>query len=226
MKIKTMSRFLLCFFIIFFVIAETTVVVAAGPSAGHFFNKGVSYNQMINEINIEMSPIKHIQGLIIYAGVLSAIVIVLVFSIQWVTANAAKRQELKAGLYPLTIGVVLLSIGPKITVLLYDMFLKDNANIVDHANGIGGSVIKVVQTLGYIVAIVMILAVGIQWLTANPNKRQELKSRMVNIVIGAILIAAGVTILDWIAGIAKNDFTASLDDARIIASQSNFNIKV
>ena len=74
-----------------------------------------------------------------------------------------------------------------------------------HVNNIGGSFISVIQTIGYIVAVVMVLYVGIQWLIGTPAKKQELKGRMVSLVIGAVLIAGGVTILDWVANIASTD---------------------
>lgn len=74
-----------------------------------------------------------------------------------------------------------------------------------HVNKIGGSFISVIQTIGYIVAVVMVLYVGIQWLIGTPAKKQELKGRMVSLVIGAVLIAGGVTILDWVANIASTD---------------------
>jgi len=72
-------------------------------------------------------------------------------------------------------------------------------------NVIGGTVINTVQTIGYIVAVVMVLYVGIQWLIGTPAKKQELKGRMWSLVIGAILVAGGVTILGWVANIASTD---------------------
>ena len=82
----------------------------------------------------------------------------------------------------------------------------NGSSMVGYANTIGGSIIGVVQTIGYIVAVVMVLYVGIQWLIGTPAKKQELKGRMVSLIIGAILIAGGVTILDWVATVATSDF--------------------
>jgi len=53
---------------------------------------------------------------------------------------------------------------------------------------LGGDAIGIAQTCGYIIAVVMVLVVGIQWVMATPAKKQELKGRMWNIVIGAALI--------------------------------------
>ncbi|MBE5812242.1 MAG: hypothetical protein E7314_01125 [Clostridiales bacterium] len=79
------------------------------------------------------------------------------------------------------------------------------SEIEGKVNVIGGTVINTVQTIGYIVAVVMVLYVGIQWLIGTPAKKQELKGRMWSLVIGAILVAGGVTILGWVANIASTD---------------------
>ena len=76
-------------------------------------------------------------------------------------------------------------------------------------NKLGGTVISVIQTIGYIVAVAMVLIVGIQWLIGTPAKKQELKGRMWNLVIGAVLVAGGVTLLGWVTEIATNDLGIS-----------------
>jgi len=67
--------------------------------------------------------------------------------------------------------------------------------IGDAVGDIGGMAIDIVQTIGYIMAVVMVLVVGIQWVMATPAKKQELKGRMWNIVIGAALIVGASTLL-------------------------------
>lgn len=209
MKIKTMLKFLLCFLIISALCISAFAY--AVPSANYFFNQGTP------KTDVNIVPAKHIQSLIMLFGTLLAIVVILIYGIQWVTATSSKRQELKAGLWPLTIGIILLVIGPKMVLSVYDAFFVSGVTLDGNMRSVAGRIITVVQTLGYIVAIIMILWVGIQWVTSNPNKRQELKSRMLNIAIGAILIAAGVTILDWIANIATNDMTAGIEAPHVVA---------
>jgi hypothetical protein len=91
----------------------------------------------------------------------------------------------------------------------------EGAQMTTHVNKIGGSIISVIQTIGYIVAVVMVLYVGIQWLIGTPAKKQELKGRMWSLIIGAILIAGGVTILDWVAQIATTDMDITQNEASI-----------
>lgn len=73
---------------------------------------------------------------------------------------------------------------------------------------IGGDIIGIIQTIGYVVAVAMVLVVGIQWLMGTPAKKQELKGRMVNIVIGAVLIVAGVSLLGLVSNFAGEVETA------------------
>ena len=59
-----------------------------------------------------------------------------------------------------------------------------------------GIAITVLQWIGYAVAVVMILWLGIQWMLAQPAKKAELKGKMWSMAIGIILLVGGVTILD------------------------------
>lgn len=75
----------------------------------------------------------------------------------------------------------------------------------DAVNELGGQAIKIIQAVGYIVAVVMVLIFGIKWMMATPQKKQELKDRMWNLAIGVILLVGGVSILGWV-----NDFATSI----------------
>lgn len=69
-------------------------------------------------------------------------------------------------------------------------------------DNLGGQAVKIVQSVGYIVAVVMVLVFGIKWMMATPQKKQELKDRMWNLAIGVVLLVAGVSILGWVADFA------------------------
>lgn len=197
MKNKRMLKFLFCFFIICILVVPQYVY--ADLTASYFFGAGSDV-----KAKVQMAPLLHIQSLIMLIGTISAVVVSLIYGIQWAMATSQRRQELKASIWPLTIGVALLAIGPKLAITLYEALSKgvDGKSNTAVVNTIGGTVISVVQTVGYIVAVVMVVFVGIQWLMATPAKRQELKARMWNLVIGAILISGGVSILGLIANVA------------------------
>lgn len=186
-----------------------------GIGSGGFFgaaDAGIISNAK-TAINGELSPIKHVQSLIMLVGAIAAVIVVLVYGIQWTMATSAKRQELKAGMWPLAIGVILLSIGPKLALDMYGAFNNvagQDVTDVKVVNDIGGIVINTIQTIGYLVAVVMVLYIGIQYLQATPAKRNELKGRMINLIIGAVLIAGGVSILGWIYNAAEKDMKVSV----------------
>lgn len=219
MKNKTMLRFLLCFLMIsvFGIICFQPISLAA-MSSENFFNAGRNnFNKIINgEIKLEIvdggvtvikegvdvAPAIHIYKMILGVGVAAAVVVVAIYAIQWMMATPAKRQELKAGMWPLIIGVFLLICGSALTPKIYDMFSNDSGSLSDIIKNTGGTVSSIVVKVGYVVGVVMILAVGIQWLISPPNKRQELKGRMINVFIGATLLVTGVTILGFVAKVA------------------------
>jgi len=59
----------------------------------------------------------------------------------------------------------------------------------------GGKIYKLIQNVGIIVAVIVTVAFGIQWIVATPAKKAELKGKMWNLVIGiAILLLASVII--------------------------------
>lgn len=68
----------------------------------------------------------------------------------------------------------------------------------------GASIVSVLTTVGYIVAVVMTLWLGIQWILATPNKKAELKGRMWSMAIGIVLLVAGMTIINALWGAAGN----------------------
>lgn len=71
-------------------------------------------------------------------------------------------------------------------------------------NGIGGTIIGLVQAVGTIVAVVMIIVVGIKYLTSSPEGKAQYKGTMVAYVVGAILIFAAVNIVSIIAKWSSN----------------------
>ena len=67
-----------------------------------------------------------------------------------------------------------------------------------------GAAIGALKFIGYGVAVVMILWLGIQYMLAQPAKKAELKGKMWSMLIGIILLVAGVTIIDIIWNAAEN----------------------
>lgn len=68
-------------------------------------------------------------------------------------------------------------------------------DILDNNSEIVGTIIGALQWIGYAVAIVMVLWLGIQWMLAQPAKKAELKGKMWSMAIGILLLVGGVTII-------------------------------
>lgn len=58
-----------------------------------------------------------------------------------------------------------------------------------------GILVGILQWVGYGVAIVMVLWLGIQWMIAQPSKKAELKQKMWGMAIGIFLLVGGATII-------------------------------
>ena len=64
-----------------------------------------------------------------------------------------------------------------------------------------GKILGAVQFIGLIVGIAMIIYIGIKYLTAGAGQKAEVKSTMVPLLVGAILVMMGPTIANWIFGL-------------------------
>ena len=63
---------------------------------------------------------------------------------------------------------------------------------------------QVITYIGYAIAVVMILWLGVQWILATPAKKAELKGKMWSMAIGIVLLVGGVSILNFVWGAAES----------------------
>ena len=71
---------------------------------------------------------------------------------------------------------------------------------------IGGQAIAIMQAVGVSIAVVMLIAIAIKYMTSSPDDKAELKKHMVPFVFGAFFIFAAVAII----GLLKNFFLSSI----------------
>ena len=60
------------------------------------------------------------------------------------------------------------------------------------------NVLGFIQIVGFLVGVVMIIWVGMQYLTSGAGKKAEAKEKLVPILIGALLVAAAPTLAKWL----------------------------
>lgn len=65
-----------------------------------------------------------ILSILYMVGIATAVVVITVYGIQWLTANSAKKAELKAALVPLLIGMILLFAGVKLAESVFSILLS------------------------------------------------------------------------------------------------------
>lgn len=71
-------------------------------------------------------------------------------------------------------------------------------------NGIVGNVIWIIQTIAIAAAVIMLMFVGIKFVTASPEGKAEIKKTAVIYVVGAILLLAASGVLGIIQNLANN----------------------
>ena len=67
-----------------------------------------------------------------------------------------------------------------------------------------GSVYTTVQSVGIIVALLVTVASGVQWIVATPAKKAELKGKMIAIVVGVALILLASTLVGLVGNMWQN----------------------
>lgn len=60
---------------------------------------------------------------------------------------------------------------------------------------IGGKIVNIIQVAGIIIAIVVILVIGIKYMTGSVEQKAEYKKTMIPYIVGALLLFAGTTIV-------------------------------
>lgn len=94
---------------------------------GSFWEAGAEgAEEIIRVVDGNSDNFVYIQSIIIYIGIIVAVVVTTIYGIQWLMATPAKKQQLKQSLVPLIIGVALLAIGPKLTITLVKTFMVLN----------------------------------------------------------------------------------------------------
>src|SRR5574344_1779039 len=59
----------------------------------------------------------------------------------------------------------------------------------------GNGIVGVIQVVGYVIAVVMLVIIGIKYITSSPEGKAEVKKTALFYVLGAVLIAGAATIV-------------------------------
>lgn len=96
--------------------------------------------------------------------------------------------------------VMAMVISPIALASGFDSIQTNQSNeITEVTTNVLSSVASVIQVVGYGVAVIMVIWLGVQYLIATPAKKAELKQKLWFMAIGVVLIVGGVTILKIVA---------------------------
>jgi len=68
----------------------------------------------------------------------------------------------------------------------------------------GATIVGAVKYVGTILAVLLIVWFGIQWMTANAQKKAQLQDQAWNYVIGSILLFGSGQIAQWVYNMVKS----------------------
>lgn len=100
----------------------------------------------------------------------------------------------------LTIGLIFMMVTSFATTHINfdDTKIGATDTISDKAGDTVAIVLGAIQWIGYAIAVGMLIFIGIKYVMASADEKANLKNAMIRYVVGAVLIAGGVTIASWI----------------------------
>lgn len=89
-----------------------------------------------------------------------------------------------------------------------DKIASGNSNATaDEVVNLGATIVTIMQTVGIVVAVVILLVLGIKYMVGSAEEKAEYKKTMIPYIVGAILIFASTTIVNVVYNMA-NAFNA------------------
>ena len=82
--------------------------------------------------------------------------------------------------------------------------VKDNASNNEKVAEMGGQIVGIIQTVGTVIAVVMLLVIGIKYMIGSAEEKSKYKETLLPYVIGAILIFAASTLVGVIYNASTN----------------------
>lgn len=78
------------------------------------------------------------------------------------------------------------------------------ANKPTQVTELGKTIVTIMQTVGIVVAIVVLLVLGIKYMMGSAEEKAEYKKTMIPYIVGAVLIFASTTIVTVVYNIASS----------------------
>ncbi|MGE5473275.1 MAG: hypothetical protein ACM3UU_03525 [Ignavibacteriales bacterium] len=98
--------------------------------------------------------------------------------------------------YAATLGSM--DVGNQIDQLKNQSQSATDANVENNVRKFGANIVYGIKLIGICLGTVMLVVFGIKWMTANPNKKSDLKEQAWNYLIGAALLFGCGPLAEWI----------------------------
>ena len=85
--------------------------------------------------------------------------------------------------------------------------LKGNTGAATAVTKTANNIIGIVQVICYAAAVIMLVLLGVKFITASPEGKAEIKTSAIIYVIGAIIVFAAGTLLSVISNLSTNVVT-------------------
>ncbi len=70
----------------------------------------------------------------------------------------------------------------------------------------GGQILWIAQMIGYAVSIIMLVIIGIQYVTKSPDEKAKVKDRLIIYATGAVILFAATTLVSLVANFGSGLF--------------------
>lgn len=85
-----------------------------------------------------------------------------------------------------------------------DEIAKGNSSVAtDKVVDLGKTIVTIMQTIGIVVAVVVLLVLGIKYMMGSAEEKAEYKKTMIPYLVGAVLIFASTTIVNIVYQLAN-----------------------
>lgn len=118
------------------------------------------------------------------------------------------KKQVKVISVVLVILMILLSISSVVLATdlsgKIDQIGKGNPDAsTDKVISLGQTIVTIMQTVGIVVAVVVLLVLGIKYMMGSAEEKAEYKKTMIPYVVGAVLIFAATTIVNVVYQLAN-----------------------
>lgn len=113
------------------------------------------------------------------------------------------KKQVKILSMILIILMVLTTISSATIESKIDTIAAGNANAnADKVVSLGATIVTIMQTVGIVVAVVILLILGIKYMMGSAEEKAEYKKTMIPYLVGAVLIFASTTIVKVVYNMA------------------------